>query len=182
MLLKKSSVFIAATSHFYTVASQQNVTIFLSVLQKSQWCYIAAMGNHFQPWRRKNLYVLWEIKSVNVVWLQWHLAQNSELFSILHVIPLRYCGKYGQEVGIKMTETSDCLQLCQHQLHVSDTSEWIHFAGGTAPRLAVLFGVLEVIHHTRAKNRATNTLFWEHHFWQCPSILIISWLLCQCSL
>lgn len=48
---------------------------------------------------------------------------NSSSFYILHVILFRYCGKYDQEVGSKVINTSKYLQLCQHQLHVRNTSE-----------------------------------------------------------
>lgn len=56
--------------------------------------------------------------------------------------------------------------------------EW---GGGGVARLAELFGVLEVVHHSGAKDRVINTLFWQYCCWQCPSILIINPLLCQCG-
>ena len=51
----------------------------------------------------------------------------------------RYCGKYGQEVGIKVIYTSEYSQLCQHQLHVRSSSEWIHFARGNGATIGSAF-------------------------------------------
>lgn len=68
-----------------------------------------------------------------------------------------------RKFGVKVIYASEYLQLCQHQLHVRNTSELIHLAGGgAAPRLAVLFGILEVVHHAGAKDSVMNTLFGEH--------------------
>lgn len=96
----------------------------------------------------------------------------------------RYCSKYVQEAGIKVIYTSDGSATVSTPAARQEkpTSEFI-FAGGTAPRLAALFGRFGG-HTSRSGKRQSD----EHIivrtplFWQCPSILIISRLLCQCSL
>lgn len=168
--------FITATYHFFSLWLHCTVYQQFQVSSKITIVHFSPGKPFPAPKSGRICTFAWE-KCV-VCW-QWHPAHNSSSFNILHVIHFRYCVKYGQEVGIKVIYTSEYLQLCQHQLHVRNTSEWIHSAG---ERRHDWHCFLEVIHHARAKDRAMNTLFWEHRFWQCPSILIISWLLCQCSL
>lgn len=69
-------------------------------------------------------------------------------FYILHAILFRYFCKYDWKIGNKVIYASKYLQLCQHQLYVRNTQK----IGGGWPQLAVLFCILEVIHHTRAKD------------------------------
>lgn len=78
-------------------------------------------------------------------------------FYILHAILFRYCCKYDWKFGNKVIYASKYLQLCQHQLYVRNTQKMGDFFFW--PQLAVLFCILEVIHHTRAKDRTMNILF-----------------------
>lgn len=182
--IKETSIFIPAASLCFFFFSLwlhcRNSSIISSVLQNHN-------GATFQS-REETISSPPPLPRVD----EFTLESKKKLSIFHHPFPFcmwfffRCCGKYGQEVGIKSDlyqrafatvstpaasqERQRVDSFCEGGNGATIGSAFRHFGGHTSRP------------GKKKKDGAMNTLFWEHRFWQCPSILIISWLLCQCSL
>lgn len=158
--IKETSIFIPAASPCFFFFSLwlhcRNSSIISSVLQNHNGATFQSREETISsppPLPRVDVFTLESKKSCPYFIILFHSACDSFSDAVVNT---------ARKLASKVIYTSEHSQLCQHQLQVRSGSEWIHFArGGTAPRLAVLSGILEVIHHARAKKKKTER--WTHY-------------------
>lgn len=158
--IKETYIFMPAASPFFFFFSLwlhcRNSSIISSVLQNHNGATFQSREETISsppPLPRVDVFTLESKKSCPYFIILFHSACDSFSDAVVNT---------ARKLASKVIYTSEHSQLCQHQLQVRSGSEWIHFArGGTAPRLAVLSGILEVIHHARAKKKKTER--WTHY-------------------